>query len=62
MYLLGNELSLEVNLWDDRLVNYTERDIPREVIEPLRRQPEVFQEFLAQLLELARENFARPIG
>ena len=62
VYLLGNELSLEVNLWDDRLLNYTERDIPREVIEPLRRQPEVFQEFLAQLLEIARANFAGPIG
>jgi hypothetical protein len=62
VYLLGNELSLEVNLWDARLLNYTERDIPREVIEPLRRRPEVFQEFLAQLLEIAREDFAGPIG
>lgn len=62
VYLLGNELSLEVNLWDNRVLEYTERDIPRDVIKPLRRHPEVFQQFLAELLEIAREKFDGPIG
>ena len=62
VYLLGNELSLEVNLWDDHELEYTERDIPRDVIEPLRRRPEVFREFLAELLEIVREDFEGPIG
>jgi hypothetical protein len=38
VYLLGNELSLEVNLWDDRILEYTERDIPKDVIEPLNKK------------------------
>jgi len=62
VYLLGNELSLEVNLWDDRVLEYTERDIPRDVIEPLRRRPEVFRGFLGDLLRVARDGFEGPIG
>jgi|Deesub1362A_J573_1020465.scaffolds.fasta_scaffold20053_1 hypothetical protein len=62
VYLLGNELSLEVNLWDDRVLEYTERDVPRDVVEPLRRQPEVFQRFLAELLGIVGEDLEGPIG
>lgn len=62
VYLLGNELSLEVNLWDDRILEYTQRDIPKDVIEPLEKNPEVFRGFVSELLEIARGRFRGPIG
>lgn len=62
VYLLGNELSLEVNLWDGRTLQYTERDMRRDVIGPLDRNPDVFRGFLRDLLRVARGAFPGPIG
>lgn len=62
VYLIGNELSLEVNLWDERTLEYTKRDMPSEVIAPLDNNPGIFQTFLSGLVEIARERFSGPIG
>jgi len=61
--MLGNELSLEVNLQTNQTQSYTERCLNMEkyVHKPLKENPEKFQKFITELIEIARKHFSGKI-
>ncbi|MDL1957331.1 MAG: hypothetical protein LWW95_09875 [Candidatus Desulfofervidus auxilii] len=61
--MIGNELSLEVNLESDRTFSYVERclDMERYVHKPLREKMDSFIDFIAELVEISRKHFSGKI-
>ncbi len=62
--MLGNELSLEVNLEGDRKLGYVERcsNMEKYVHRPLRENPDRFKKFIAELVEKSRKYFSGRIS
>lgn len=58
--MVGNELSLEVNLEDNRTLSYVERcsNMEKHVHKPLRENPSRFTSFIAKLVEISRKYFS----
>jgi len=59
VFLIGNELSLEVNRESNKAIDYTNRclNMRKDVIEPLRANPEEFVKFISDLVMTIRVNF-----
>lgn len=63
-FILGGELTLELNFENEKTLNYVKKtkDFENNVIKPLQENPTIFQDFMNQLIKKVRKKFTGKIA